>query len=444
MKKAVKIVGIFLLALLIWYLGHRQDVLQFGEKLPMSEFDFNAATIKPEGSTSLYQGLEVTVVAVKWHNSWFMPGSIVSNNGTLNMSEIVNNDIRATFFHDQNTLDFDPDWPTRGKPNLKVNVGNVQFYRPLANIHSILSGRSPVESYVWDTGNKLFKMDIWLLEFDLLVQIEPSHTSQAVPGSAAGKVHPITGERLGHLGRENNSKFEDVTLILKISPQQNAWLVANIDESGLVSANQNPEFGVFAVELIQKKWDGDPRQHMDVGMGSNTVEGQSFRIYSDLTSINERLNAALGLGVERATPIPLHPPKEAARTLVNKSIFGKPVFFQINYPQIGSWRDTSFLGFGETIQYSDREKLKFVIHTPVIGDWELKRPELTWGLKEGKRKIVRIPSILERILPSFGMGKVGKSIFAIFLLISALFILGIVSAPFRGLLETIKKLFKKG
>jgi len=225
------------------------------------------------GSTGQFEGPQAHIELLKFHD------------------EILNRSDGERLFFDGNTLNFDPDHPFYGLPNLVASVGPVKLYEPeggkLSQLLRIAAGsREPkpykiykkrVRSAHPNAPVRSFEMQLWLTEFEVTVGIVPERNDPAVPptreerertsypgywyGSSRNQV------KLGDLKEEwKNNRYGNVTLVLKIIPNNAPWYVKTALEQ-----NERPDIAIGAVycsDLVLSREQDEQRISPNIQKGS--------------------------------------------------------------------------------------------------------------------------------------------------------------------------------
>ena len=251
MKRATVFVVILVL-LGVWYLGRHQDLLllefekakyDFEEKkyeikttdakereaileglfLPGKGIDI----VKDSARVSDYQGVEVHTEALRWQNRWFRKNE---NHGIDRVGGVN--------YFDVNKIIFDPDLPERGKPDLLVTVGNVKVFRLDDFLKDIklnyklskflsnkLSAEKPYDTFTWDIRDKnnriakKVKMELWLLEFPVVIRVQPAADKKRTDHVPDGTRHPVTGAKLDKGAEYGKERYGNTTILLKFVPR---------------------------------------------------------------------------------------------------------------------------------------------------------------------------------------------------------------------------------
>jgi hypothetical protein len=481
MKRATVFVVILVL-LGVWYLGRHQDLLllefekakyDFEEKkyeikttdakereaileglfLPGKGIDI----VKDSARVSDYQGVEVHTEALRWQNRWFRKNE---NHGIDRVGGVN--------YFDVNKIIFDPDLPERGKPDLLVTVGNVKVFRLDDFLKDIklnyklskflsnkLSAEKPYDTFTWDIRDKnnriakKVKMELWLLEFPVVIRVQPAADKKRTDHVPDGTRHPVTGAKLDKGAEYGKERYGNTTILLKFVPRTSDWYIAGKDKDGLLDPNSKLHIGVAAVECIYRDFEGDPKKAKEKRIGAYIYKGESLALHSSLedfgitddTKINKEDTRS---NVQQLSDSFRGLAQKKEDIFVNPQLFNNPKYSIIHIVNIGSWNRGDFLK-GKR-KWADQITVRFVIHAFVVGEWKVKRPHLIDLVPPDQFKI-ETPSLLSRLLPSFGLGKIGKFLSAAGLILLGLFILAFIFPPVMFILnrvfKVISRLFKR-
>ena len=386
------------------------------------------------GTTGNFEGPQVHIAFLKFFNDHF-----------------DHEDGNKMRFFDGNTLNFDPDHPFFGLPNVITKVSPVRLFDPdKSGIRSLLrmgSGKElqkPYRTYrkkiiPVDTGFVIreFEMQLWLTEFNVTVDILPERKAPPVPITVEeketttfpGKWYGSSRKsvKLKELREEwKNNRYGDLSLILKIIPNNSPWYFKT-DEG----VNTTPAIGIGAVycsQMIIVNEKDERRVSPNIQKGSalylhpeynpetvaNQVDGMSENIESLASELLE----------EQIDPV-----KKGSLD----GFWNKPYFIRLFFNNIGSWRE----GFLGNRKFDDQVTFTFLMPVFVLGSWDIIPPNEIipeWDPPEPYFKEFK----LKNLLPQWGMGKFGRilSIVGMFVLI---FILLRVFFP---VFSSVLKIFK--
>lgn len=474
MKRATVFVVILVL-LFVWYLGWHQDslLLDFEKKkyelkttnakereaivegllLPEKGIDI----IKDSARVSHYQGVEVHAEALRWQNRWFRENE---DHGI--------NRVGGVNYFDVNKIIFDPDLPERGKPDLLVTVGNVKVFRLDDFLKDIklnyklskflgnkLSVEKPYDTFTWDIRDKnnriekKVRMELWLLEFPVVIRIQPAADKKRTDHVADGTRHPVTGAKLDKGAEYGKKRYGNTTILLRFEPRTSDWYIAGKDKDGMLEPNNKLHIGIAAVECIYCNFEGDPEKEKERRIGAYIYKGESLALHSSLEDFGITDDTEIKKNDARSNVLRL---SDSFRELVQKKedisvnpqLFDRPKYSIIHIVNIGSWNRGNFIK-GKRV-WTDQITVRFVIHAFVVGEWKVKRPTLV-DLDPPDRFMIETPGLLSRLLPSFGLDKIGKFLSAAGLILLGLFILAFIFPPvmliLNKLFKVIFRLFKR-
>jgi hypothetical protein len=355
------------------------------------------------GSTGQFEGPQAHIELLKFHD------------------EILNRSDGERLFFDGNTLNFDPDHPFYGLPNLVASVGPVKLYEPeggkLSQLLRIAAGsREPkpykiykkrVRSAHPNAPVRSFEMQLWLTEFEVTVGIVPERNDPAVPptreerertsypgywyGSSRNQV------KLGDLKEEwKNNRYGNVTLVLKIIPNNAPWYVKTALEQ-----NERPDIAIGAVycsDLVLSREQDEQRISPNIQKGSviflrpesgsGAPEEQSVKFPDDLSSAAQKVFDETVGGSSGSAP----------------SIWNKPFYIKIFFNNIGSWKEGWFLNWRK---FDDQVTFRFLMPVFVVGSWDVIVPgEIIPKWEPPKPYYDEFT--LGSLFPSWGLGFLGK------------------------------------
>lgn len=461
MSRALAIVVVGVLALVI-LVGARQDdrELEFEGQLAQASTPAGNATpnlmglAPPPGSirvsdsvrTSHYQGIEVHLDALRWMGRWFRRGQ---DHGIDQFGGI------QTF--DLNKIIFDPDLPERGNPDLIVTASDVQFFQMDTFLRDAVGGyqlskvlaqkvspQGPYETYTWNVRDqagevsKQVKMELYLLHFSLVFQIQPALDSRAPAGMDLRTRHPITHERLGDLRPEDdNQRYSNLDVALKLVPRTNDWILAELNSNGQLVPNKSPRIGIAAVETMSVQFDGDPNLK-ERRIGAYIEKGQSLALHDSIDFGDQATpDKSRYLSDVAAQAAQFYRVKDQQDDVyLNTALFDREKYALVHVANFGSWRRGNI--FSGKRRWADQITARFVVHAFVVGDWEIKRPELG-PLQARTRVAVTTRSLVARMIPTFGLGDFGRGISGFLLLVGAVLVIGVLFPPVMTIINIVLK-----
>jgi len=292
-----------------------------------------------------------------------------------------------------NQIVFDPDFPKSGMPDLNVEVTSPKIFKfknfmtnwlggsnSNSFISKLVNPKKAIETFDLETTpGKKIKMAHWLVEFDTFLRIEPSpdHTSLNIGNL---KYHPISKQstRSIRYSRESkNQRYGNVSVMLKFTPKKGSWYVANPDENNVLVANKNPKIGIAAVECIGIKRVSESKKINNIGVYLR--KGSSLALYDNPEHIDANytkntidLNKAI---IPTQQAIEPYNKLSKQETLYNQSFVDRDKYAIIHLANLGSWQEGSWLTSRD--RFADQYHAKFVIHTYVFGEWNVKPLSIT-------------------------------------------------------------------
>lgn len=413
-----------------------------------------------DAMVSAYQGVEVHIEGLRWKNNWF---------NSKNDHNILTIEGRNDF--DLNQVVFDPDLPECGKPDLYIDVSEPEIFRVNNFLEeslnykiskvlgSKLSVERPYETYSWNVrdekGNisKKVKMDLWLLKFSLNIRVEPAPDDERTDDVKDDTRHPVTKSKLNDEPEYDNQRYGNVSLALRFVPKGDSWFIGSVGNNGLLNPNSTPNIGVAAVECISVKFDGDPEEK-DTRIGAHIFKGKSLALHNNVEDFIFKRNAKSSNYVQNVNKQTGDYYKFANSDQdvgLNSGLFDKDKFAIIHLANIGAWEKGSFFNiFSSGRKYADNIKADFVIHTFVVGEWNVKRPHLV-DFEPPEQYYQEQPSLISSLIPDFGLGFLGKIFSGTGLIIVGVLVLGLFFPPvlslinlvLRVVVSTMKNLFTK-
>jgi hypothetical protein len=387
------------------------------------------------GTTGNFEGPQVYIAFLKFFNQYF-----------------EKEDGNRMQFFDGNTLNFDPDHPYYGLPNVIAKVSPVRLFdAEKANLKSLLqsiSGTSTPQPYKTykkriiptDTGLVIreFEMQLWLTEFNVTVDILPERKAPPIPVSSLEKdttVYPGKWYgssrkfvKLSELREEwKNNRYGDLSLILKIIPDNSPWYYKT--EDGI---NAVPAIGVGAVYCSGLKIvnESDERR-----VSPNIQKGSVLYLHPDYKP--EEKNVQKGT-VQRDMNLMvsefLNAQKEPVSVGMADSFWNKPYFIRLYFNNIGSWRE----GFLGNRKFDDQVTFTFLMPVFVLGSWDIIPPSDIIPEWDPPKPYFREFS-LKNLIPAWGLGTFGKFLSLIGLIVIVLIILRVLF-PVLGSLRKVLRL----
>jgi hypothetical protein len=355
------------------------------------------------GTTGHFEGPQAHIAYLKFHD------------------EILTRSDGDRLYFDGNTLNFDPDHPFYGLPNLVANVGPVKLYEPeggkLSQLLRIAAGsqeprpykiyKKRVRSSDPSAPVRSFEMQLWLTEFEVTVGIVPERNDPPIPptreererttypgywyGSSQKQV------KLGDLKEEwKNNRYGNVTLVLKIIPNNAPWYVKTALEQ-----NERPDIAIGAVycsDLVMSREQDEQRISPNIQKGSviflhpesgaGVPEEESVKFPDDLSSAAQKVFDETVGGSSRS----------------GAGIWNKPFYIKIFFNNIGSWKEGWFLNWRK---FDDQVTFHFLMPVFVVGSWDVIVPSEIIP-KWDPPKPYYDEFTLGSLFPSWGLGFLGK------------------------------------
>lgn len=406
----------------------------------------------PQAHVDLYQGVEVHLDSINWEGLVF---NASNDNGVVALGGV--NDFKI------NKIIFNPDPRTVGYPELVITAGapkplvlskfvnELLGYEFSPAITNALSKQGPYESKEWlirnDKGDPISKakMDIWLMEFSLIIDAKPSRNVDLSP-RLAKMISPITGIRNSALKPEyKNQRYGNLDIILKLTPAQEMPILNGV--SGQKNQKSHtPHFAIAALEVASVKYLGD-KEHDNADIGAYVEKGESLALYDrpvlpilSGTSVlrqSDYLSSQPNLMIQQLQAIP----DRSNSVNWSESVFDKDRYAYIHLANFGSWRDGAW--YASKVEWADKIDIHFVMHVFAVGEWELKRPTIVGKIQASERIRKVIPSPFAFLIPSFFQSGIGRYLLIASLVIASIVILGIFFPPLIGIFNSILQVFSQ-
>jgi len=355
---------------------------------------------------SASQGVEVHMEGIRWQGKWF---NAMHKHGIDQMGGIAEIQI--------NQAVFDPDYEQAGKPDLNIEVTPPRFFKMKNFLNDWLSGyqlggfleksfgeKKPVETYDLETlPGKRQKMSHWLMEFDVFFRIEPSpvHNNNNIGNLDR---HPVTGiltRRIRRNRESKNQRFGFVSVMLKFKPKNGTWYIADEDHTGMLIPNGEPKIGIGAVECIGIKQVSESEKIQNIGVYLR--RGSGLALYNTPEEIDNKFkHGKININdVQR----PVENNIFSKGAIANPNLFGKEKYAIIHLTNMGSWQEGSWLSGID--RYADQYHARFVIHTYVLGEWDIKPLNIAEPAPRPPFSIKKA-GILDFLLPDLNLGWLGK------------------------------------
>lgn len=352
------------------------------------------------------QGVEVHLEGIRWQGKWF---NARCKHGIEKLGGIAEVQI--------NQAVFDPDFKKAGMPDLNIELTPPRFfkmqnffndwlkgYRLGGIMENVLGEIKPVKTYELETlPGKYQKMDLWLMEFDAFLRVEPSPVHDNTNTGDLNN-HPVTGIstwKIRHDRESKNQRYGFVSIMLKFKPKNGTWYIANNDNTGMLRPNSEPRIGIGAVECIGIKKVSE-NENMD-NIGVYLRRGSGLALYDTPGEIDNKFNQNRVKLTDVQKPVESNVIKKG--TIANPHLFGKEKYAIIHLANMGSWQEGTWLS--GINRYADQYHARFVIHTYVLGEWDVKpvaiakpSPRPPFSMKKA--------SVLDFLLPDLNLGWLGK------------------------------------
>ncbi|MFC2126576.1 hypothetical protein ACFLU5_17435, partial [Bacteroidota bacterium] len=221
-----------------------------------------------------------------------------------------------------------------------------------------------------------------------------------------------------------------VSVMLKFKPKEGTWYIADRDENGILIPNGGPKTGIGAVECIGIKPVSENENLNNIGVYLR--RGSSLALYNtpeDIDSKFKRTSIDMEDALMRADNKVFK-----GSTVINPDLFGKEKYAIIHLTNLGSWQEGSWLS--NIHRYADQYHARFVIHTYVLGEWNVKpvsivepEPRPPFELKKS--------GLLDFLIPDFNLGWFGKLMSSGGWIIIGFIVLSLFFPPIAVLLNKI-------
>ncbi len=386
------------------------------------------------GTTGNFEGPQVHIAFLKFFNDHF-----------------DQEDGEKMRFFDGNTLNFDPDHPFFGLPNVIAKVSPVRLFDPeKSGIRSLLrlgSGtevQKPYRTYrkkiiPVDTGFVIreFEMQLWLTEFNVTVDILPDRKAPPVPITVEEKeTTTFPGKwygssrryvKLGELREEwKNNRYGDLSLILKIIPNNSPWYFKT-DEG----VNTTPAIGIGAVycsQMIIVNEKDERRVSPNIQKGSVLYLHPEYQPASGINQVDtlpENLESLASEIIEEQ----MDPVKNGSLD----GFWNKPYFIRLFFNNIGSWRE----GFLGNRKFDDQVTFTFLMPVFVLGSWDIIPPNEIipeWDPPAPYFKEFK----LKNLLPQWGIGRFGRILSIAGMLVLIFILLRVFFPVFSSVLKIFR------
>jgi|GEM_PF-465116 len=416
----------------------KEEVDTYSEVQHTGDFGEIGFVSEEEGTTSNFEGPQAHVQGLEFH------GQIIDKN-----------DPRMEFY-DGNTINFDPDHPSYGFPNVAVRVSPVTLYEAkkddLDKVLKIAEGDdskpSPyrtytkiIESTYEHLNQQQIKMQLWLTEFEVTIDVIPDRKKSSVTLTDRekkkfkypAKWYNLPGDEidLTRLTPEpQNNRYTDLTLVLKLIPNNAPWY---FKVPGAQNVRPHMAIGAVYCEEVRIMEETDLRrvspntQKGSVVFLHPTYMGQSGSPPTDMTPVPEDLQEAVGQMIENSLD---HSHEKI------QSIWDKPYYMKIHFDNIGSWQESRWWWVER--EYDDQVTYKFIMPIFVMGSWDIVPPQEIIPTWEPPEPFIKHGFHLSDLLPEWGLGKMGKYISAT--LFSLIFVV-VLLILFPALLPLIIRVF---
>jgi hypothetical protein len=394
-------------------------------------------TFSGGGTTSNFEGPQLTITSLKFFDTDF-----------------TREDGKQMIFFDGTTLNFDPDHPFFGLPNVVVKVSPVKLYEveksglsELLRINKDDDRQKPYRVYrkaviTRDTSGRAreIEMQLWLTEFKVTVDILPERNKPPVTptsseenniqypaawyGGEAGKV------KLRELKEEwKNNRYGNLTLILKITPDNAPWYYRTETDE-----NAKPAIGIGAVycESLDIQREQDENR-----VSPNMQKGSVIFLYPSYTPHTDTVNAVrFSENLQRASE---HIFENQTGTGSDENEFwNKPFYIRIFFNNIGSWKE----GFAGNRKYDDQVTYSFIMPVFVIGSWDIIPPSgiiPEWTANKPFFREFR----LKNLVPAWGLGAFGRFFSIMALVVVLIMVVPGVLPVFGTIIGKLFALFRK-
>lgn len=436
---------------------NEQLLLDNTENKAKFKFDKNSNSNKfSRCQVSAYQGVEVHFNSLEWRNKKF--------------SHSVGDDLVKPFYGRNefscNKLDFDPDLPSKGYPNIVGEITDptvfdlnnflrtpLGAYQLSKYLNSTLTAAKPIDTQTWVTrvNNKYTKvrMENWLLEFDLSINVVPAQSNDIPQTIKKNLVNKITGEAVKDMRDENdNYRYGALDIILEFIPKTTNWYIENDADNTSNFDKGKLKIGIAAVEVIYTTMNKNKLHKVDSNGSSYLSKGSTLALFNAIDSFPTRSSIN---GLRNKNKI-MNSKPDSLKTdtgTLNPNIFGTTKYAIVTFPNFGTWHENPLLGKEKL--HADSLYAKLLIHTFVVGEWSLKRKKIVkfeppQPIKfEGKSIFENIgnsvSSFFHRFLPDFGLSFFTYLFWPIIIIVLLiLFFPGFFGLLTSGLIKSIKSI----
>lgn len=418
----------------------------------------NAISYKVSSASEAYQsasqGIDVHLRGLSWRNYF------LDNNE--NIIKQLENDFDAYYTRTIEKIQFDPDFPDNGYPDLIIDIkSSPSFYRPtlfseyLGNIG--LSEPKPYKSYELNSCDKRkAMMDLWLVTFDISFRIEPNFEYSKNKEIVFEGKHPITRSSDNSIRKKkeyDDRRYDRMSVYLEFKPKDFFYLSSNDNASNLTEPlNKSPKIGIGAVECIFINKVGEQGLNNDATRIGVVIEkGKSLPLYPNLDEL-KRIYSRKNTEEQENQKKQITPVKDMVSDYENivdicdqevvtadTNFFNKSKFSIIDLKNLGSWKQQKEWFLGANKYNADYYHAQFLVHLYVLGEWVVKDENLISFEARPPAKYEK-PSLLDYLFPDFNLGIGGKFLSAV--LIPVLIIL-ILSFFFPSIKKVVNKLIEK-
>lgn len=415
---------------------------------------------------SAYQGVEVHFDSLVWNNLLFS-----KDNGAELLTPLNGT---SSFFC--NKMVFDPDLPDRGYPDivgtlaeptvfdlnkfLKKPLKSYQISKPL---NFSLSSSKPVDTQTWKTKvdgiPTKIRMETWLLEFDMVISVKPASRKNNDLNVDKNLRSRVTGQKVKHMRDErDNYEYGALDIFLKFLPKTQNWYIENDAQANSLYNKGDLNIGIAAVEVIYLN---PSKNKLNKNQGEASVyleKGGSLALTTDINDFPKRGNKGLRQkDAVISTPQDLKTDIKGLITdngMLDPNLFNQPKYAVVTFPNIGTWHKKGGWFTKEQL-FSDQIEAKLLIHTFVVGQWQLKRekyvdfeaPAPISYVKAStfERALDSAGSFFKNLIPDLGLDFLSYTFWPVIILILILLVFPqFFGLLLSGIIKAVRGIFKAG
>lgn len=349
-----------------------------------------------QGTVSNFEGPQVVLKGIKFHN------------------EFLTKEGHRLKHLDGVSAHFDPDHPYYGLPDVKISIKDVRLYEPEQGRISKFLGLNanstprPYKTYkkslVSAAGegiNTYFEMQLWLTEFEVVIDIRPDRDIPIAISNAEKEQVKYPGywygsrekwRKLKDLKKEHkDQRYGNLSFILEVIPD-NAPIYIKTDSSRTAKA----DFAIGAI-YCTKAIIGNEANVQRINTNIHSGQPVFLNHKFDFNSMNEN-SEGFSENIEANASKILD-----AKMYDASFIWNKPYYLKLFFNNLGSWRS----GLFSQNQYHDQVRYRFLMPVFVVGSWDVIVPRELLPEWDPPEPYIRKIG-LKNFLPFWNMGFIGK------------------------------------